>query len=207
VDAGVTQVAIDASAVAPEARARVLAELGEPTLERGIALDVVVDLGAASQRAARAVPVLDELRRAGVVPAVVSVRCPAAPDADAARAQAGALGRIAAAVGGIPIMRRGPVGEEILAAVALGPVRLVDDGGAAEARAEAALPAGLAPGGPARRGQSALDRAASSLDAEGVDRLEVRAYLETTVLLERLGLPGAAPGIAHALERRLRTDG
>jgi hypothetical protein len=206
VDAGITQVALDAGAVSPAERARVLAELAEPTLERGVALDVVLDLAGAAPRASRAVIVVDELRRARIVPAVVSVRCPPVASLEAAREQAGALARIAGAVRGIPVMRRGLAGAEILHELTGGPVRIVEDGGVAEAAAEGALPPGLVLEGPGRRGEGRLERAAAALGGEGVDRLEARAYLETIGLLERLGLRGTAPRLARALERRLRAD-
>jgi len=210
VDGGVTHVAIDAGQVSAAQRARVLAELAEPTMERGVALDVVVDLAQATGRSSRALFVLGELRRARIVPAIVSVRCPAAPDAEAARAQAGALGRLVEAVGGVPLMRRGPLGDALCAALAGGPLRLVEDGGAAEEAALAALPSGAeaeAPPGAAHRGESRLAHAVEALGGEGVDRIEARAYLETTALLERLGLAGSAPRIARALLRRLERPG
>jgi hypothetical protein len=203
VDAGITHVAIDASAVAPEERFRVLRGLSEPALERGVALDLVVELLEAARRGSPVPRVLDELRRAGVVPSVVSVRCPAAQGAEVARAQAGALGRLAESLRGVPLMRRGPLGDDLVAAMAAAPVRLVEDGGAAEVAAESALPAGLPAQGGGRRGESLLERAAASLDAEGVDRIELRAYLETLALLERLGLQGASARIVRALLRRL----
>ncbi|MFO0581144.1 MAG: hypothetical protein U0229_02625 [Anaeromyxobacter sp.] len=56
VDAGVTHLAVDVSAVPPEARAATLAALANPALERGIALDVIVDLEALGPRAARGRP-------------------------------------------------------------------------------------------------------------------------------------------------------
>ena len=206
VDGGVTHVAIDAGQVSAAQRARVLAELAEATTERGVALDVVLDLAQATGRASRAVVVLGELRRARIVPAIVSVRCPAAPDGEAARAQAGALGRLAEALGGLPLMRRGPLGDALCSVLAGGPVRLVEDGGAAEDAALGVLPADAGPqasAGAGHRGESRLAHAAEGLAGEMVDRMEARAYLETTALLERLGLAGSAPRLARALMRRL----
>ncbi|MFO0581143.1 MAG: hypothetical protein U0229_02620 [Anaeromyxobacter sp.] len=146
---------------------------------------------------------MDELRRAHAAPAILSVRCPAAADGEGAAAQAATLARLADALRGTALARRGPLGGPQREAQVAAPVRIVEDGGAAEARAEAALPEGASDGAPGPRGETRLELAAARLDADARDRLEARAYLETHALLSRLGLAGAASRIARALERRL----
>jgi hypothetical protein len=69
VDAGITHLAVDATAAAPGERARVLAALAEPAVATGAALDVVLPLADAARRAARAVATVDGLARLGVRPA------------------------------------------------------------------------------------------------------------------------------------------
>jgi hypothetical protein len=202
-DAGVTHVALDATAIAPAQQGRVLADLAAPILERGVALDVVVELAGLVPRAARSVAIVDELRRVGVVPALVSARCPAVEDASGAREQVGLLDRLSDALRGVPLMRRGPVSEALLGELTQGRVALLDDGGAAEARAEAAIPDHLDLHAPGPRGESRVALAAEALLGDDLDRLEAWAYLETFGLLERLGLRDAATRIARSLERRL----
>lgn len=207
VDAGITHLAVDASAAAPGERARVIALVAEPALSRGIALDVVLPLADAAQRAVRAAATLDALARRGVRPDLASVRCPAAADRDAARAQAGALARVAEALRGLPVMRRGPVSADVLAALAGGPVRAVSDGGAATAQALEVVPWELLPSAEGRSPRaSELEAAVAELSDEGLDRVEARAYVETEELIERLGARGSARRVTAALEARLRED-
>jgi hypothetical protein len=207
VDAGLTHLAVDASAAVPGERARVIAAVAEPALARGIALDVVLPLADAAQRAARAAATLDGLARIGVRPDLASVRCPAAPDADGARAQAGALARVAEALRGTPVMRRGPVTAEVLAALRGGPVRAVSDGGAATARAIEVIPWELLPSADDRPPRaSELEAAVLELSEEGLDRMESQAYVEASELIERLGARGSARAVTDVLEARLRED-
>jgi len=207
VDAGITHLAVDASAAAPGERARVIAAVAEPALAGGIALDVVLPLVDAAQRAARAVAAIEGLARLGIRPDVASVRCPAATDPEAARAQAGALARIAEALRGTAVMRRGPLSGEILAALARGPVRAVSDGGAATARAIEVIPWELlqpAEDRPPRA--SDLEAAVAELAEEGLDRMEARAYAETADLVDGLGAWGTARELSRSLEARLHED-
>jgi hypothetical protein len=198
---------VDATRVAPSERARIVAAVAEPALSRGVALEVVLPLADAAQRAVRAGAALDGLARLGLRPDLVSVRCPAAPDAEAARAQAGALARVVDALRGTPVMRRGPAGNAVLDALAGGPVRAVSDGGAATARAIEAIPWELLPSTDGRAPRASdLDAAVGELSQDGLDRLEARAYVETADLLDRLGTRGSARALARVLEARLRED-
>ncbi len=91
VDAGLTHVAFDASALAPAERARALLAVAVPVEERGLAFDCVLAIdepGAARS----AVALVAELARGGLRPDLVSVRCPAPAAEVAARAQGGGAG-------------------------------------------------------------------------------------------------------------------
>jgi hypothetical protein len=203
VDAGMTQLSLDAGAVAAAERPRVLAEVAAPALERELGLEVVLPLGEVVRRGDALVAALRERR---VSPDLVSVRCPAPATDDEVRAQMGALSRAAEVLGDVPLMRRGAASPALLAALAKGPVRACDDGAAAATRALELVPAGEEDGPDApptdRRG-TPLERAASALPETAADRLEARAYVETAELLERLGAAGSAVAFVRALERRL----
>jgi hypothetical protein len=108
------------------------------------------------------------------------------------------------ALGGLPVMRRGEVTPDLLAALAGSPVKACEDGGAAARAATAAIPFELlqpAPDVPSRI--TALESAAAELSEHGAERLESRAYVETAELIERLGAGGSAEALARALEREL----
>ena len=204
VDAGMTQVSLDATALEPGDRVSPLAELAAPALERGVGVCVVVSLGDAARGGAAAAALFEGLASRGVRPDVAAVRCPAAATEGDGRAQVAALSALSAALDGLALARRGPISPALLAALAGGPVRLCDDGGAAAARALEVLPWGEIPpaeAGPGTR-VSALERAARELPAEAADRLEARAYVEASDLVERLGAAGSARGIATALAPR-----
>jgi hypothetical protein len=198
VDAGITHLSLDATAVAPAERARVLAEVAAPALERELGLDVVLPLGEAVRRGGALV---DGLRALRVTPDLVGVRCPAPADDEEVRAQLAVLRRAADALG-VALLRRGPTTPALLAALAGGPVRACDDGAAAATRALELVPDDEAAGAAGRR-ESPLERAAGGLPESAADRLEARAYVETVDLVERLGASGSALAIARELERRL----
>jgi hypothetical protein len=203
VAAGMTHLAVDASAVAPGERARIVAEVAAAAVERGLCLELVVPLADGARAGSRAAAVLEALARRGAAPDLASLRCRAPADADEARLQAAALARLSQALGGVPVMRRGPVTPALLDVLRGSPVKACDDGGAVAAGALAALSAGPAPSSGARAGASALERAVAALPREGAERLEARAYFDALELLERLGATGGADVVAAALERRL----
>jgi hypothetical protein len=204
VDDGLTHLAIDVAAVSPGERGRVAGEVAEAGFDRGLSVEIVVPLGEGGQVGARAADLFDELSRRGTAPDLAGVRCPAPSDDTEAKIQAAALARISQALSGVPVLRRGPVTPRLLELLRASPVKACEDGGAAAARALELLPADAA-GAPeeAEPGSrtSKLERAASALSGEEADRLEMRAYVETMDLLERLGARGGAPGVVQALER------
>lgn len=206
VRAGVTHLAVDAGAVAPEERGRVVGEVAAAAAEHGACTDVVLTLADGAQAGRRAAAIFDELARRGAPADLASVRCLPPADDGEARLQAGALARICAALSGIPVMRRGPVTPALLDLLRGSPVKACEDGGAVAARAlsllpEAARAAASGEAGEARR--DPLERAAAALDPEAAERLETRAYVDALELLERIGARGGAPGVARALEERL----
>lgn len=206
VDAGVTHLAFDVAAVAPGERARVLGDVAAGAAERGACVDVIVPLYEGPGSGSRAATMFEDLAASGATPDLASVRCPAPADDAEAHRQAVALARLSRAIGGVPVMRRGPVAPRILALLRGSPVKACEDGGAAAARALALVPAGAAApeGGEAAR-ESPLERAAAGLSQEDADRVEARAYVDAVEFLEELGARGSAAAIASALERRLES--
>ncbi|WP_242393545.1 hypothetical protein [Anaeromyxobacter oryzisoli] len=214
VDAGMTHLAVDAGAVAPAERGRVLAEVAAGPVERGLGLECVLPLEEGPDGAARAGALVEELTRRGAPPDVVSVRCPEPSSAGEARLQAAALARVCAAAAGVPVMRRGPVTPALLELLRGSPVKACDDGGRAAANALSLIPWALisSGAGPAGAGPedhetttraSRLERAAAELSDGAAERLEARAYVEVSGFLEALGAPGSAVRMARALERQL----
>lgn len=185
-EAGLTHLAIDARAVSAPERGRLVAEVAAPALERGLCLDCVLPPDGAAPAARSAAALLDDLARRNAAPDVVSVRCRAPIDAEAARGQLGQLARLCAALQGVPLVRRGPVSAPLLSLLAGSPVRICEDGGAAAASASPLGTAGEEAGA-----------------ADAGDRLEARAFAQVMDFLEALGATGSAPAIARALERRL----
>ncbi len=205
VDAGLTHLAIDVSAVAPQERGRVVGEVAQAGFERGVSVEVVVPLGEGSRAGPRAAAVFEELAQRGLAPDLASVRCPAPQDEDEARLQMAALARVAQALGGVPVMRRGPVTPGLLALLRASPVKACEDGGVAAERALGVIPPEQlrADGRGATSRESPLERAAGELSADGTDRLEARAYVEVMDFLERLGARGGARAVTRALARGL----
>jgi hypothetical protein len=204
VRAGLTHLAVDASAAAPEERGRVTADVAAAAVEHGACLDVVIPLADGAQAGRRAVAILEELERRGSPADLASVRCLPPADEGEATLQAAALARICQALGGVPVMRRGPVTPALVELLRGSPVLACEDGGEVAARALALLPdeARAAGDGRATR-EDPLERAAAALGPDAAERLEARAYVDALDLLERLGATGGAPALARALEARL----
>ncbi|HET8539226.1 MAG TPA: hypothetical protein VFL83_05085 [Anaeromyxobacter sp.] len=204
VRAGITHLAVDASAVAPEERGRVVGEVVAPAAEHGAAIDVVVPLADGAQAGRRAAAILDELARRGAPADLASVRCLPPADEGEARLQAGALARISQALKGVPVMRRGAVTAALLDLLAGSPVKACEDGGGVAARALALLPeSARAPGEGRETRQDPLERAAAELAADAAERLEALAYMDALDFLERLRAPGSALALARELEAGL----
>jgi hypothetical protein len=206
VGAGLTHLAVDVAAVTPGERSRVIGEIAEAGIEHGICVEVVVSLSEGAQVGSRAARVFDELARRGAPADIASVRCPAPADANEARLQAAALARICQALGGIPVMRRGPVTSELLGILRGSPLKACEDGGVASARAVQAIPAAPPPAEGEETRENALERAAAELSEEAAERLEARAYVDGLEFMEGLGLRGSARALARALERRLEAQ-
>jgi hypothetical protein len=205
VDAGVTHLAVDVGAVAPEQRGRVLGEVARAGAERGASVEAVIPLGEGAQAAPRAAAMFEEVARHGLAPDAAGLRCPAPRDDDEARLQAAALARLSQALGGVPVVRRGPVTPRVLALLRGSPVKACEDGGGVAARAMSLVPVELVAGEgedvPSRT--SRLELAAAELSDEATDRLEASAYVDAMDFMERLGARGSALSLSRVLERRL----
>jgi hypothetical protein len=202
VEAGLTHVTVDAGALAPEERGRVLAEVAAPLVERGLGLDVAVRLSGEPSAGRRALSLVEELRRRGVPPDAVSVALQAPEDAEGARGQLGLLDRLSAALQGLPVLRRGPVSPALLAFVRGSGLRGCADGGAA-ARATGAAEAGAEADD---RGARWRQRAEAVLGRDEADRLEARAFVAAAEFIEALGAAQSALAVADGLARRQRED-
>jgi len=223
-DAGLTHLTVDLTAVPAEARAEVLEQVAAPALERGLGLDCLVS----ADGAAEAATVFAALSRRDAGPDLASLRCEAPDGAGAARAQVKELLVLCAALSGTPVLRRGPVTDELLGSLKGAPVAGCEDGGAAAEAAMAVLPLDQVvevPAAPAEgeggawwedppprppppvRTPDELVAAEARLSEGRRSRLEARAYLAVLDFLERLGAAGSAPRVARALERVLAEPG
>ena len=115
-----------------------------------------------------------------------------------ARAQVRQLIDLCGWIEPVPVLRRGRVTSALLAELAGTPVRICEDGGAAQAAAQRAL--GLAPDG---EESPRLAKEMRELPPEIGDRPEAMAYVETIAFLEALGAPESARRILDHLEYRL----
>jgi len=207
VEVGLTYAIVDPGDGPPEECGRVLAELAAPLLERGLGFACALRLRGEPGAGRRALAMLDDLRRRGAAPDAVSLALPAPPDAEGARAQLGGLDRLAAALGGVPLLRQGPISPALLAAVASSRVRGCEDGGAAARASEARAAEGgeEAPEAGARRARW-QEQAERLLGVDEADRLEARAFVVAAELVEALGAGGSAVAVAGGLERRQAED-
>lgn len=200
VEAGLTHLSVDLAPVPARGRPAAFAQVARGAAERGLGVELLLpDDGAAG-------PLVAALAGHGVLPDAVGVRGAAPADGAAALAHAARLAAVAAELEGLAVVRRGATTAELARALAGGPVRACEDGGAAATAALSVLPWELLerPGDEGRT--SPLERAAAELDAEGADRLEARAWAEVRDLVEALGAAGSADAIADALARELLED-
>ncbi len=203
VDAGITHLAVDVAGVAPGERGRVAGRVAEAAAESGACVDVVVSLAEGVAGVGRAAIMIDDLARQGGAVDVASLRCPAPADERDARRQAELLARVAQAIGGVPLMRRGPITPAIVALLRGSQVRACEDGGAVGARAMALVPGGAPGAEGAGSRESQLERAVAGLSLDARARLESRAYVDALDLIEALGASDGATSLSRALERRL----
>jgi hypothetical protein len=204
VEAGVTHLAVDVTAVPAADRGAVAAAIGRAAHERGLGVDLVAPGEGGAVAPGPLAALVESLSARGVPPDAVSVRGEGATGSDRARAEARRLAEICAALGGLPVLRRGPTTPELLRLLAISPIRGCEDGGAAERAASAAVPwelVGPAPEGPSR--STRLELAVAELSEQGAERLEARAYVAVAELLELLGAAGSGAALAAALEAEL----
>ncbi|HSN92249.1 MAG TPA: hypothetical protein VLS93_13545 [Anaeromyxobacteraceae bacterium] len=204
VAAGVTHLAVDVDAVPPADRGAVAAELGRAAHERGLGLDLFAPGQGTGGAPGPVAEVVEAMSARGSPPDAVSVRGAAPEGTAGARAEVRRLAEICAALGGLPVLRRGPTTPDLLRILAASPVRGCEDGCAAERAARLAVPwdlIGVPPEGVG--GSTDLERAVAELSEEAAERLEARAYLEVAEMLDRLGAAGSGPAIAASLEAEL----
>ncbi|HET6412776.1 MAG TPA: hypothetical protein VFG53_12000 [Anaeromyxobacter sp.] len=206
VEAGMTHVAVDASAVSPEERGRILAQVSSPLQERGLGFDCIVPLGEPGA-GRRAIALVEELARRGAPADAVSVVCPAPPDLEAARAQLGALDRLAEVLGEVAVFRRGAISKALLAEVGGSRLRGCEDGGAAALRVGLPAEEGKGSAREAERRARWRSRVVAVLGEEEAERLEARAFVTAAEFIEALGAEHSASAVARALELRLAGDG
>jgi hypothetical protein len=194
VEAGLTHLAVDVSAVALSRRARAAAHVSGLASEHEIAVDCVLPAAGGAIDLEIAAAFVEEFEGWGVRADVVSARLPAAAAEVEAQAQVAALEALAAALGDRPVLRRGPLSSALVASVAGSALRVCEDGGMALAASRRALPAELRapPVGAAGRGEIALSEALT-------ERLEAFAYAEVASLIERLRGSGSAAEVAATL--------
>jgi len=197
-DAGLTHLTIDLAAVQADFRAEVLARVAAPALEAGLGLDCVVARGGELEAGL----LFGDLARAATLPDVASLPFEAPTSPEAVHAQVRELLALCAALSGTPVLRRGPVTDDLLRSLAGSPVAGCDDGGAAAEVALLALDLAAGPGSERSR-EAPLAQAEAALGGGALARLEARAYGEVLDFLERLGTTGSAQRIARHLEQSL----
>jgi hypothetical protein len=195
VEAGLTHLALDVSAVAGADRARAAARVAAFAVEREVALECLLPGPEAAPDPEEAAAFLEELGSWGLSPDALGARCPAPAGPGEARAQARALAAAAAALGATPLVRRGPASGAVYAACRGARLAAVDDGGGL-------LRAGLRALPEARRGEVARrleEGAAPSLPEADAARLEGMAFAAAEAAIEALGSGGTAAAAASGL--------
>jgi hypothetical protein len=197
VEAGITHLAVDVSAVALPRRAQAAAQVAGFAAERELAIDAVLPSAGVGVDPDAAIGFVEEFEGWGVRADVVSARLPPPADEAQARAQLAALDALASVLGGRAVLRRGPLSPALAAAMAGSALRLCEDGGSVLSAGLRAVPAEVRAGveeeGPG--GEVALPEAVS-------DRLEALVYAEVASLVDRLGGGGSAAALARALAGR-----
>lgn len=194
VEGGITHLAFDVAGVREDDRVPALRRAAEAALERAICVDCFLPLDDGLPSAPRAAALVEALAEAGVKPDLVSARFPLPRHPEEERTQARLLVEICGWIDGTPVLRRGPVTEDLLRLLAGSPLRACEDGGAALAAAARAL--GREPDGEAG---PPLAVASRELPIEIGDRPEAAAYVETAAFLEGLAAEGSAAEVADAL--------
>jgi hypothetical protein len=198
-EAGVTHLAVDVSAVSLPRRAEAAARIAGLAAEREIAVDCALPASDGAPDVDEAIAYLEEFEGFGVRADVVSVRCRAPADAAAAGTEARALAALGAAIVR-PILRRGLLPDAAVAAVRSARLCAVEDGGRALAAGARAARSDAA----ARAAAGEGDGKAGPLSPEAANRVEALAYAEASALLEALGAAGSAPLAEAALTARRR---
>lgn len=206
VDAGVTHLAVDASAAAPNTRARATVSVAQAATERELGLECILPPYGGIPAASRAAALLDALKGQGLAADVASVRCPAPQDGDDADAQLGRLTEIATGLRGIPLLRRGPISRPLLDRLQKAQLRLCEDGASAFLAALRAVPDSLKPA-LEQSGDSFQIEVASILRNAGLseeitDKMEALAYLEVCDLIAAVGSKGSALDVASHLAEK-----
>ncbi len=202
-DAGMTHLAVDVTALPVPEQGPALAHVAQLALERETGLEWVLP---PTTDAETAEVLLENLEACHVVPDLASLRGPP-PEGDP-RVVLQRWAGLCAALGGMPFLCRGPVSPDLAARLSGAQVRVCDDGGVTANAAARALSAQSVKQ-PAPKGKGGLDPAvvtleyaSGSLAPEVADRVEAMAFFEVQGLIERIGATGSADLVRDVLLRR-----
>jgi hypothetical protein len=202
VEAGLTHLAVDVSALPVAERARAAARVAGYAGEREIAVEVILPARADGTAAEEAAAFLEELEGWGLLPDALGARFPAPDGEEALRGQARSLGALAAALGRTALVRRGPVTPLLLQVLRAAGVAAAEDGGRVLAAGLAALPEPrrVSWDGPQQRGAPAPEP-----DGPEAERLEALAFAEAASVIEAMGAGGTARAVEVGLAAAGRT--
>jgi len=194
VEAGITHLAVDVTALPISRRAQAVALTAGFAAEREVAVDCVLPPDLASRNdplEARAF--IEEFEGWGVRADLVSLRVSAPVDRAAASSQLEALAAVGREAGDRPVMRRGPLSPPLLAALRGSGLCACEDGGAALSACMRALPGEL------RRAAAEDGRGTLAIPPALAERLEALAYGEVSSFIESAGAAGTATAALSAL--------
>jgi hypothetical protein len=199
VEAGVTHLAVDVTALPLARRAQAAAQTASFAAERELAVDCVLPSDPECPLvAAEACAFVEEFEGWGVRADLVSVWMPAPEDAAQAASQLAALAEVGREVGDRPVVRRGPCSAALVSRLRGSGLRACEDGGMTLASCLKALPAELRE--PPGAGRRALWRIPERL----AERLEALAYEDVAALIDSAGAGGTAEAARAALAPGLR---
>ncbi|HEU4385188.1 MAG TPA: hypothetical protein VFR85_17015 [Anaeromyxobacteraceae bacterium] len=198
VEAGLTHLVLDLSAVPEGGRVAAVARAAQAAREREIGVEGILPLESGRATPGPAAALLEELAESGLSLDAVGAHFPLPRSAVEERGQARQLAELCGWAEGTPVIRRGPVTSGLLEVLAASPLLACEDGGAAAAAAARAA------GRPGEGEAPPLARPGERpAPPEMGDRPEALAYEEVAALVERLGRRGSSAAVAASLRARL----